>query len=129
MNIHSIKIYYIFAIVSLICLIQCNSEKILELNDSNFEEYRLKHEYVLIYFHANYSEESKFLQMHFKRLPGFISPKKDIVYAIITQKNYIVNHKYNVEFPYPKIILVNKDSHHVYSGEINTNTIADWVER
>jgi hypothetical protein len=101
----------------------------LELNDTTFEELRAKHEYLLIYFHANYSDESKFLQIHFRRLPNYLSTKRDMVFGIISQKNYITNHKYNIEFPYPKIVLINKDIHYVYAGEINTNSIGDWVLR
>ena len=55
--------------------------------------------------------------------------KIDIVYAIISQKSYLTNHKYNVQFPYPRIYLINKDIHYIYNGEINTNQIADWIHR
>jgi hypothetical protein len=110
-------------------LSKCNSEPILELNDTNFEEYKAKNEYLLIYFHASYSQESISLQKHFIEIPKYLNKTKPIVYGIISQKNYYVNHKYKVEFPYPRILLINKDNNYVYKGEIKTDSIAEWVMR
>lgn len=111
----------------------CSSSEIINLTDANFEEYKSKHPSMLLYFHASYSEESEKLQMHFRALPQHI--KGDMLFAIVSQKEYVINHKYNVEFPYPKIILVNNlnslnnELFYEYTGEMKANQIADWVER
>jgi hypothetical protein len=124
-----VKIFTILVLISNNAILTNTQQnrQILELNDTNFDEFRLKHEYVLIYFHATYSEESRFLQTHFRRLPDYIQSDHDISFAIITHKNYNVNHKYNIDFPYPKIILVNKENFYTYKGEMSSSAIGNWV--
>jgi hypothetical protein len=118
----------------LVCIflnyITSTTTQIINLTDTNFEEYKSKHPVMLLYFHASYSEESEKLQMHFRALPEHLkSFENNILYAIVSQREYIINHKYNVEFPYPKIILVNKELFYEYTGEMKANLITDWVER
>ena len=96
-RLNTLKIYLVipfFYLLIIINLSKCNSEPILELNDTNFEEYKAKNEYLLIYFHASYSQESISLQKHFIEIPKYLNKTKPIVYGIISQKNYYVNHKY-----------------------------------
>jgi thioredoxin 1 len=102
-----------------------------ELNDENFSEYLNKHEYLAVYFHATYSDESKTLQNQFKKIPYYLETNSsfNLAYGIITQKAYQTNHKYNVDFPYPKIFLITKETYWEYKGEMKAETIADWMDK
>lgn len=118
----------IFLLLLTLVVSQENKE-IRTLTDENFKEVKEQHDYVLVYFHATYSQESNHLQLHFRRLPDYINSRADIAYGIMTQKNYVTNHKYDIESPYPKIVLVQKDNFYIYKGEMSTARIADWVDK
>lgn len=111
----------------LICTILAQSQSVIQLDDATFEEYHKKHDLILVYFHAVWSNDSNFLKAQFYRLPSIVISDKDLIFGETTSKNYIINHKYDIQ-TYPSIVLINKEKYYKYKGEITTNAIKDWIE-
>lgn len=119
---------YVLILSLLLASVLSDDPSVVQLNDTSFEQYQKEHDHILIYFHAVWSNDSNFLKVQFYRLPNSIKSQKPLVFAEITSKNYITNHKYDIN-TYPSIVLVTKDKHFTYKGEMTTNVIGDWVER
>jgi hypothetical protein len=104
---------------------------IITLNDSNFEEYKQKTEFLLIFIHATYSDQSGYLKSEFQKIPEHIKTNKKISYGFMTHKNPKTLKKYKIEGPFPKILLINKDkeTNVLYKGDFETSSIFEWVAK
>ena len=77
------KIYLLAYILSIL-LYFILSNKVITVNDTNYEEYILNNDYLTIYFHATWSDDSKQLRSHFLSLPQSISTNKTLIYLETT---------------------------------------------
>ena len=106
---------------------------IIILNDSNFEEYKNKTEFLLLFIHATYSDQSEYLKSEFQKIPEHIKTNKTISYGIMTQKNPKTLKNYKIEGPFPKIFLISKEKSQdniiLYKGEFGASLIIEWVTR
>lgn len=106
---------------------QAESNRVVLVNDTTYEEYISNHDYVAIYFHATWSNDSKMIRLQFLGLPQTIITDLNIAFVETTSKAYMMNYKYDIK-RYPSIVLVNKDKHFLYNGQMKTREIADWIE-
>jgi hypothetical protein len=109
------------------------NDTIIILNDSNFEDYKHKAEFLLLFIHATYSDQSEYLKSEFQKIPEHIKTNKTISYGIMTQKNPKTLKNYKIEGPFPKIFLISKekarDNIILYKGEFEASLIIEWVTR
>jgi len=111
------------------------NDTIIMLNDSNFEEYKHKIEFLLLFIHATYSDQSEYLKSVFQKIPEHIKTNRTISFGIMTQKNPKTLKKYKIEGPFPKIFLISKDIDKnqdniiLYKGEFDASLILEWVTR
>lgn len=105
---------------------QNSEERIQTLTDESFNSYKEKHDFMVIYFHAEWSNESKLIKQQFLRLPDWVETDKGILYGIVTSKNYLTVHNYNID-RFPSVVLINNDKFYLYKGEMKSNHISEWI--
>lgn len=106
---------------------QAQANRVVPVNDTSYEEHITNNDYVAIYFHAVWSNDSKTLRMQFLALPHSVNIDQKIAFLETTSKAYMMNYKYDIK-RYPSIILVNKDKNFLFNGQMKTRDMADWIE-
>jgi len=112
-------------LVNLLKHIQSN--RVIPVNDTTYEEYVTNNDYVTIYFHATWSNDSKMIRLQFLGLSHSIKTDLKVAFLETTSKAYMMNYKYDIK-KYPSIILVNKEKQFLYNGPLKTREIAEWID-
>jgi len=104
------------------------TNKVIKVNDTNYEEYIINNDYVAIYFHATWSSDSHTLRQQFFGLPHSVSTDQKVAYLETTSKDYRINYKFDIK-RYPTMIMVNKEKHFIYNGQMKVRDMAEWIEK
>jgi len=120
-------LFYISIIFFLNVFKEITASQVISVNDTTYEEYINNNEFVSIYFHATWSNDSKNIRMQYMSLPHSVKSDSKIAFLETTNKSYLINYKYDIK-NYPTILLINKDNHFTYKGSMKTRDIAEWFE-
>jgi hypothetical protein len=115
-----------------------SNTKIIKVDDTNYQDYIDKNDFVVIFIHAPWSNDSKKMLNQYSILPHEIKENQNkneannenllkIGYLETTNKSVRLNHRYNIR-GYPSILLVKKDKHFIYKGEMKLQDIVSWVK-
>ena len=111
--------------------------KYLSFNDTNYYgQYLHKYENILLYFTANWSDDShskkqNFLNIKNDELTHMILAQKKSNYLIIGEvdsKSYKICHEYDIQ-KYPSIVLVEGSKYIKYKGDFETESILHWLKQ
>lgn len=102
-------------------------KQIIQVNDTNIEEILGSNNYLLIYYHASWSVDSKRLKRHYQAILPQVPSDANITVAETTSRN-----KKTVELceviTFPTICLIeSKDLAYKYKGEIDASSILEWL--
>lgn len=102
---------------------------VVAVNDYNYKEYINNHEYVAIFFHAPWSNDSKILRVQYLALPGYLNRASNNNIAILetNSKSREMIEKYEVK-SFPTIVLVSKERFFHYKGTIKARDLNDWID-
>ena len=115
-----------------------SDSKIIKVDDKNYEEHIEKNDYVVIFIHAPWSNDSKKMLQYYTLLPNEIKSSNNqneaknensikIGFLETTNKSVRLCHKYDIR-GYPSFLLIKKDKHFLYKGEMKIQEIANWVK-
>lgn len=118
----------IYSFVSLLFFVKSD---VLNIDENNFDKIKQENKFLLILFHANWSDSSRNFLYDFANLNGRDLMNGKVTLGIVEQKSSLIKRlKIN---KVPTVILMERgkedNDYQIYRGKLKGDHLADWVER